>query len=127
MWWVDPSEQPNTHSASGVLPSLVDWGENRRKVERLVTRDHDSVIRKAKTAPASETEREIHLPLSIRRQMSSYVLGSSRQHVLGLFGKANAINTNVPSSSSFFPPVFVAEHNVMWFGMSLCSLGVSCP
>lgn len=80
MWWVYPSEQPHTHSTSGALPSLVEWGENRRKVERLVTQDHDSVIRQAKTAPASEMKREIYLPLSISRQMSSYVLESSRQH-----------------------------------------------
>lgn len=36
VWWVDPRQQPNTYRDSLLLLSPMDWGENTRKVKRLV-------------------------------------------------------------------------------------------
>jgi len=44
----------------------------------------------------------------------------------GYWGRQNAVAQNIPP---FFllPPAFIAERDIIWYGMSLWSFEVSCP
>lgn len=42
-----------------------------------------------------------------------------------MLGETNAITTTIPLSSS--PSVFIAQHDVIWYKISLWSVGVSSP
>lgn len=43
MKWVNPSQQPNTHTVACSLVSPAGCGENRRKARKLMDRDNDSL------------------------------------------------------------------------------------
>lgn len=43
-----------------------------------------------------------------------------------LHGKTNTVSSTV-SLSSFFTPVFIAEHDAIWHGTSLWPVWVRCP
>jgi len=45
------------------------------------------------------------------------------QHTERLLGKTDTNTLKIPS----FPQLYIAEHDVMWHGISLWSIGVSCP
>lgn len=67
VWWVHPSQQPNTHAAACSLPSPMGWGENRREVRRLMDEDNGSLISLIEKAIAAHTSEEIRGILSLLR------------------------------------------------------------
>lgn len=56
VWWVDPSQQPNTHTAAYSFPPPKVWGENRRKVGIFMNQDKDRRISEAKAVHTSKAK-----------------------------------------------------------------------
>jgi len=62
----------------------VYWGENRRKLRRLVVQDNDSLIAKAKAACTSKARTGINSILPVGRKMFSHCLESrASAHITG--------------------------------------------
>jgi len=70
---------------------------------------------------AKQNEEFIHSLLSIGRQVFSHL----QENMHNLLWKTNA--TTLHNSLFLVPPAFVAEHDIVWYGISLWSVGISCP
>lgn len=67
----------------------------------------------------------IHLLLPITEQMLSHCKkNKSSAHIVGIWENKHHNPKSPPSS--FFPPAFTAEHNVIWYGIPLSSFQMSC-
>ena len=87
------------------------------KVQELLGWNKDRLLGEANATHSHKEEPGIHLLLPISRQIFSH-LQESRDHPPGGF-----MGRQTPSlkmySSSFFTPIFVAKHDVIWCGISL--------
>jgi len=72
---------------------------------------------------ASKAKQGIHSLLAIGRQVFRPVQESMASSCY--LGRQNTITPNIPPS--FFPQHFIAEHKVMWHGISFWSVRVSGP
>lgn len=87
LWWVDPGQQPSTHTAAHSLPSPAGQGGNRRKARRLVDRDNGGLAGKAKVVHISKAKRNIHSLLPIGGPIFSYFLESRAPSCVSYLGK----------------------------------------
>lgn len=76
LWWVGPSQQPNTQPASCSLPSFTRQGKKWTKARGLVYLDNNHFIGKAKAVVISQAKCGISSLLCISRHMSNQFLAS---------------------------------------------------
>ena len=95
----------------------------RAKVKKLVGQDKDSLIGKAKAAHTSKANQGIHSPLPIGRQAFSHLQESGAPPCVMVTWEDKCHH----SKHSSLPPALYAEHDVIWCGIILQSVGVSCP
>lgn len=80
---------------------------------------------KAKDACVGKVKQGVHSPVPMSTQV--FILRKVRlHHASWWFAKTNVVILNAPASF-FIPPALYAEHEVIWSGISLRSVGVSCP
>lgn len=113
LWWVGPSQQPNTQPASCSLPSFTRQGKKWTKARGLVYLDNNHFIGKAKAVVISQAKCGLH----------------QQAHVQPIPGKqglstCNAcLGSRTPSPQlSFFPPpcpelFFLFFHTITWYGI----------
>lgn len=108
--------------ASCSLSYSAGWGQNRRQARRFMDWDNNTLIRKAKAAQETKTEKGILSVLPNRRQMSSYCLGSRAPECITVAWE-DKDHSHFPSSYSF-PQDFYCwawQHRVR--NITLVSLG----
>ena len=107
-------------------PSVMGEGIGRGKVRNLVGWDEDSLIDNAKAARASKAKQGTHSLLPIGRQVVSHLWESRAPSRLTVTGEDKFHHSEHPL---FFllPPALYAEHDVIWYRISLGSAGVSYP
>jgi len=122
--WVDPSRQlrpmqPLAH------PHPVGWGERIRrvKVRKCVGRDEGNLVGKVKTVCTGKAKQGIHSLLPISRQVFSH-FQESRVSARVTVAWENRLHASKCPFAPAFPP---AEHKAIQYGISLWSVGVSCP
>ena len=89
---------------------------------------HEGAYRGKQKEKKSEREakRGNYSLLPIGRQISSHLLRSRASVQVVVPSEDKLHNHKCPPSSSF-PPPFIAKHDVIWSGISLWSVWVSCP
>ena len=100
----------------------VGMGERigRVKVRKLVGWDKDSFIGKAKATHTSKANQGIHSPLPMGRQVFSHLQESrAPAHVTVTWEDKCCHSKN--------PPLPPSSPSFLWSGLSLGSVGVSCP
>jgi len=93
-------------------------------VRKLVGFVKDNLIGKAKPECASKATQGIHSLLPIGRRVFSHLQESRAPSRVTDTWEDNVVTLNVPLLSS---SVFIAEHDVVWYGITLWAVGVSCP
>ena len=98
----------------------------RVKVRKLVGWDKDSLIAKAKVVQASKAKQGIHSLLPTGGQVFSHLQESrAPSRITVTWGDKCHHSEHPPLPSSY--PSFIAEHSIVQCGISLWSVGVSCP
>ena len=82
-------------------------------------RDKDGLLDKAKAVVTSKAKQEIHSLLPISRLFPGMQYSS---YVIAYLGRETAL-LQMFTSPPFFLLNFVAEYDVIWYGISLCHLG----
>lgn len=112
LWWVDPSQQPSTHTAAHSFFPSPQWDrrENRNnKGKKTCGSKQKQFNRWRKKMWCQVTQRQIthQLPQEDWCQISGFLW---------------TISPSLPSTSAL-----TAEHSTIWYRPSLWSLQVSCP
>ena len=122
-----PASSWAPHSCSLTLPPRMGERIIKVKVRKLMGWDKDSLIGKAKATQASKAKQGIHSLTSHQQagvQPSPGEQGSTTCVMVTWEDKRHQLWMSLPS---FFFPQLYAEHDVIWYGISLWSVGVSCP
>ena len=98
----------------------------RVKVRKLMGWDKDSLIGKAKATHTSKAKQGIHSLLPVGRQVFSHLQESRAPSLLMATWETNAITPNILPFLLLHSALY-AEHDVLWSGISLGSVGDSCP
>ena len=125
--WFNPSQQLSPTQPLAHSP-LSGNGERigRVKVRKLVGWDKDSLIGKAKATHTSKAKPGIHSSLPTSRQVFSHLQESrAPPHVTVTWEDKRHHSERPPFL--LLPAALCAEHDVIWPGISLGSVRVSCP
>lgn len=122
--WPQPATKHHPTFGSVLCPRV--WGGKWRE-EKLMDRDINSLIRKAKAVHGSKARGGIHSLFPISRQIFSPFLGgrASAHAVVAWEDRCHNYDC-VPLPFSFFPWAFTAQNNVIWYDISLWPFCVSC-
>jgi len=88
--------------------------------------DKDSVTGKTKAPHSSKAKQGIHSLFSMGRQVFSYLQESRAPSRIAVTWEDKSHNSKRPSFL-LLPPALYADHDVIWYGISLWLAGVSCP
>lgn len=103
-WYWPVAKPPPSHS----LTHARHIGQRIRRA-KLTVRDKDSLINKGKTKPKKTQVMQKQSPITSQQQTD--VRPVSEQQLLW---------------KDYSSPIFIADHNIAWYGISLWSVGVNC-
>jgi len=96
----------------------------RVKVRKLMGCNKGSVIGKGKATHTSKAKQGIHSLLPISRQVFSHLQESRAPSHRTVTWEDKCHNSECPPFS-LLPPTLYAEHDVIWHGLSLRSVGLA--
>ena len=99
----------------------------RVKVRKLVGRDKDSLIGKAKGTRTSKAKQGIYSPLPTGRPMLSHLQESRAPPRVTVTWEDRHHHSRRPPLPSSSPSFICCEHDAVRHGVSLWSVGVGCP
>lgn len=94
------------------------------KVRKLVGWGKNSLLCKEKSAHTSKSKHGIHSLLS---QAGKYSTISRKARLIKPSGFSGRQKSSLKTFSVLLYPSFIAEHDAIWYGMSLWPVWVSCP
>lgn len=123
LWWVDLGWLPDSHPGALSLPLLKTTGGDTM-MDKLIGWDKGSSITKAKGTCGIGAKRGNWLSTSQHQADVQLLPGKQglNMHMSCLGRQTSLIHNSF--SSSFIPPRFIAEHDVIWHGIYLWSVGV---
>ena len=126
MSWFNPSWQPSPHSHLLTPPHPEGWGGESERSVKLMGWDKNNLIGKAKAVHASKAKERIHSPLPMGRQVFGHPQENRAPSCVTVTREDKHHNAGCPPLLSSSPCLYT-QHNVIWYGIPLWLVCVTCP